>query len=73
MPDTANHNIDTVIDGQLYIGKYAFFDIYSFPFRVAHTSTLVFPLQSPPTFADILASRILFLHVRIIPCKDPTT
>jgi dual specificity phosphatase 12 len=25
MPNTANHNIDTVIDGQLYIGKYALF------------------------------------------------
>ena len=74
MPITETHNIDTVIDGQLYIGKYAFLSHPSVPFPFTHPPHLTaFLLQSPSTFADILTSRILFLHVRTIPYKDPIT
>ncbi len=38
MPDTATHNIDTIIDGQLYIGKYAF--SIAFLFGLSHSTSL---------------------------------
>ena len=35
MPNTATHNIDTVLDGQLYIGKYAFLSHLLNPLRLS--------------------------------------
>src|SRR6266571_6227775 len=56
MPDTATHNIDTIIEGHLYIGKYAFSSRVLLPFRiVSYLYLTVFPLRSPSTSADILA------------------
>lgn len=77
MPNTATRNIDTIIDGQLYIGKcvsttrrHLFFarvlTVIHSPYRT------VSPPPSPSTSADSLASRTSSPRVRTFLCRDLT-
>jgi hypothetical protein len=74
MPNTATRNIDTVIDGQLYIGKYVSIPVpHSCACSLIHSLyCTVSPPPSPSTSADSLASRTLSPCVRTILCKDLT-
>jgi len=77
MPITATHNIDPVVDGQIYIGKCVFsflgaiFCIIFIDIRPRFLTVLLPP--SPSTFADNLASRTSCLCARTFLWKVPTT